>query len=41
MNERLQTNEGGIMCQGGECAAGIFPLRDIFNNPEEGEFAKA
>ena len=41
MNERLQTNEGGIMCQGGECAAGIFPLRDFFNNPEEGEFAKA
>ena len=41
MNERLQTNEGGIMCQGGECAAGIFPLRGFFNNPEEGEFAKA
>ena len=27
------------MCQGGECAAGIFPLRGFFNNPEEGGFA--
>ena len=36
MNERLQTNEGGIMCQGGECAAGIFPLRGFFNNPLKG-----
>ena len=23
------------MCQSGDCAAGIFPLRDFFNNPEK------
>ena len=29
----MQTDEGGITRQGGECAAGIFPLRGFFNNP--------
>ena len=33
MNERLPTDEGGITCQGGEYAAGIFPLRGFLNNP--------
>ena len=37
----MQTDEGGITCQDGECAAGIFPLGDFFNNPDEGGFAKA
>ena len=29
----MQTDEGGITCQGGECAAGIFPLGGFFNSP--------
>ena len=32
----MQTDEGGITRQGGECAAGIFPLRGFFNNPLKG-----
>ena len=33
----MQTDEGGITCQDGEYAAGIFPLRGFFNNPLEQE----
>ena len=29
----MQTDEGAITRQGGEYAAGIFPLRGFFNNP--------
>ena len=29
------------MCQGGECAAGIFPLRVFFNNPSSVGFDPA
>ena len=32
----MQTDEGGITCQGGEYAAGISPLRGFFNNPLKG-----
>ena len=36
----MQTDEGGITRQGGECAAGIFPLGGFFNSPEERGFAE-
>ena len=29
----MPTDEGGITRQGGECAAGIFPLKGFFNSP--------
>ena len=32
----MQTDEGDITCQGGECAVGIFPLGGFFNSPLKG-----